>query len=69
MSAIESDGGLLRVPAAAAFLGVSRSKVYLMMDSGELRYVKFGKCRRIPRAELLILIERNMVSRAEHGGE
>ena len=32
MSAIESDGGLLRVPAAAAFLGVSRSKVYLMMD-------------------------------------
>src|SRR6516164_3641094 len=40
--------GLLRVDEAADFLKVSRSKVYQLMDRGELRYAKIGKSRRIP---------------------
>jgi excisionase family DNA binding protein len=40
--------GFATVAEAAAFLGLSRAKVYLLMDSGELAYAKFGKSRRIP---------------------
>lgn len=44
---------LLLSPAeAAAHLSVGRSKVYELMRLGELRSVKIGGCRRIPRAAL-----------------
>jgi excisionase family DNA binding protein len=33
---------------AATFLGLSRSSVYKLMETGELPYAKFGKSRRIP---------------------
>jgi excisionase family DNA binding protein len=46
------DCGFADVATAAAFLGISRSKVYMLMESGELPYAKFGKCRRIPRRAL-----------------
>jgi excisionase family DNA binding protein len=39
---------LVRVTEVAQQLGLSRSKVYQMMDAGELSYVKFGKSRRVP---------------------
>ena len=35
--------GFATVNEAAQFLRVSRAKVYLMMDSGELTYAKFGR--------------------------
>lgn len=54
--------GLIRVPAAAQFLGVCRSKLYSLMDRGELSFVKIGKSRRIAKAELLKLIQRHTVT-------
>lgn len=53
--------GLMRVPEVARFLGLSRSKVYGLMESGDLGYVKIGKSRRVTRVELLRLIERHRV--------
>jgi excisionase family DNA binding protein len=40
--------GFVPVGAAAKFLGISRAKVYQLMDSGDILYAKFGKSRRIP---------------------
>jgi excisionase family DNA binding protein len=52
--------GLERVGPAAAFLGLSRSQVYLLMERGELPFVKLGKCRCIPRRALKELAARNL---------
>jgi excisionase family DNA binding protein len=57
-------GGLMRVREAAAFLGLSRSKLYALMEAGELRFAKIGKSRRIPRTELEKLVERHIVPEA-----
>jgi excisionase family DNA binding protein len=46
------------VDEARRFLRVSRSKVYQMMEDGQLEYLKFGACRRIPGDALLRLVER-----------
>jgi excisionase family DNA binding protein len=40
--------GLATVIDASKFLRIGRSKVYDMMDRGELTYSKIGRCRRIP---------------------
>jgi excisionase family DNA binding protein len=42
------DDGFADVNEAAAYLGLARSSVYKLMDSGALRYAKFGKSRRVP---------------------
>jgi excisionase family DNA binding protein len=55
--------GLLSVKAAAGFLDISRSKLYELMDQGELAYVKIGKSRRIPRQALINLAAGNLVQR------
>ncbi len=52
--------GLLVVSKAADFLGLSRSKIYALMDSGELVYVKLGRARRIPRRALIELAAANL---------
>jgi excisionase family DNA binding protein len=52
--------GLMTVPEAAEYLSISRSKLYEMMDSGELAYVKLGRCRRIQRRELIDLVSRQL---------
>jgi excisionase family DNA binding protein len=65
MTAWSMPDGLVRVAEAARFLGLSRSKLYLMMDSGDLPYVKFGKCRRIPKGELTKLVDRHTVAGRE----
>jgi excisionase family DNA binding protein len=41
--------GLMTVREAAEFLGLSRSTVYELMESGELSFAKIRKSRRIPR--------------------
>jgi excisionase family DNA binding protein len=56
------DGSLHRVTKVAAFLGLSRSKVYAMMDAGQLPFVKFGKSRRIRWSDVQKLIDDNTVS-------
>lgn len=43
---------------AADMLGVSRSLVYRLMRSGELRGVRLGRSRRFSRLELEALVER-----------
>jgi excisionase family DNA binding protein len=47
---------LLSPTEAAAHLSVGRSKVYELMRLGQLRSVKIGGCRRIPRAVLADLV-------------
>ena len=40
--------GLQRITDAAKFLGISRSLVYRLIDSGALPTVRIGRSRRIP---------------------
>lgn len=48
---------LVRVTEVARHLSLSRSKIYLMMDAGELAYVKLGKSRRVPMAAVEKLVQ------------
>jgi excisionase family DNA binding protein len=57
MASVGDQNRLLSLDEAKDFLNVSRSKLYLLMESGELPYVKLGKCRRVRMAALLALIE------------
>lgn len=41
---------------AALVLGVTRATVYNLIDRGELRRFKVGRCARIPVADVLKLI-------------
>ena len=52
---------LLTVGDVARHLAVSRSKVYSVMDRGQLPYVKLGKSRRIRWSDVCELIEHNLV--------
>ena len=54
------EDGLLKVRQAAAFLGISRSTVYVLMNEGQLAYVKLGKSRRIPRRAVVELAAREL---------
>jgi excisionase family DNA binding protein len=47
---------LLTIKQASEKLGVSRSKMYAFINSGQLKCVRPGKRARIPRQELEILI-------------
>src|SRR5262245_44418270 len=47
--------GLWRARQAAEFLGLSRAEIYLMMDRGDLVYVRFGHARRIPKRAVMEL--------------
>ncbi len=47
--------GLLTVQEAAQFLSVPRSKLYELMDHGQLTFVKLARSRRIPRRALIDL--------------
>jgi excisionase family DNA binding protein len=60
-SASVIDEGFLGVGEAARFLQISRSKVYALMDKGDLLYAKFGRCRRIPKKALAEFAERSLV--------
>jgi excisionase family DNA binding protein len=44
---------------AGQMLSLSRSKIYELMHSGELPFIKIGKSRRVLVSDLLKLIERN----------
>lgn len=54
--------GLARVPEATRFLGLGRSKLYELMDAGELPYCKFGKARRIPWRAVRNLAAESIIS-------
>ncbi len=50
---------------AAKTLCIGRSKVYELMQSGELESIHIGSCRRIPADALTALIERLRPARAQ----
>jgi excisionase family DNA binding protein len=56
--------GLQTVGAVAKFLSLSRSKVYQLMEQGELPYVKIGKSRRLRWADVNRLVDQSVVSRS-----
>jgi excisionase family DNA binding protein len=60
---LDTRGRLCRVPEACRYLSLSRSKIYELMDSGVLEYVKIGRARRIPIAAILALVEAHRVAR------
>ena len=51
------------VAEAAKFLGLSRAKLYALMEAQEVTFAKFGKSRRIPRKALFAFAERCIVGR------
>ena len=52
--------GLLTVADAAAFLNLSRTTLYGLMERGALPYVKIGRSRRVPRRALVELAGANL---------
>lgn len=54
---------LIDVQEASHFLSLSRTKLYGLMDKGELEYVKIGRSRRIPISAVYSLIEASRVRR------
>ena len=59
-SAALVEDGLVTVAEAAAFLRLSRSNLYTLMERGELPFVKLGRSRRIPRRALVELAARGL---------
>lgn len=49
---------MVTVPSIAARLAISRSKVYMMIESGELPAFRFGHCLRVMIADLNTYVER-----------
>jgi excisionase family DNA binding protein len=56
--------GFADVHEAAQFLSMSRSSIYKLMESGDLKFGKIGKARRIARRSLREFAERCIVSGA-----
>ncbi len=52
MTAQMHDRLLYRIPEAAEVLGISRSRIYELVRSGDLHGVRVGASLRIPRQEL-----------------
>lgn len=52
--------GLTTVAEAAKFLSLGRSKIYGLMNAGELHFVKLGNSRRIPKRAILDLAKANL---------
>jgi excisionase family DNA binding protein len=55
---------LARVAEVAKYLPLSRSKVYQLMESGGLPYVKIGKSRRVRWPDVMKLIDENTICRS-----
>jgi excisionase family DNA binding protein len=51
------DKLLLTPTEAATALGIGRSKVYELMQTGQLPSVHIGACRRVPRDALTAYLE------------
>ena len=52
--------GLMTVKECAEFLHLSRSKIYELMDAGDLCFAKLGRSRRIPRRAVIELAARQL---------
>ncbi len=58
------DSGLARIDEGCRFLGISRAKLYEIMEKGELPYVKIGRSRRLPRQALKEFAAQRLVGSA-----
>jgi excisionase family DNA binding protein len=56
--------GNFTIHEAVEFSGLSRSALYNAMAAGSLPYVKLGRCRRIPKRALLMLLEGGLITAA-----
>jgi excisionase family DNA binding protein len=52
----------MTIDEVAQFLRIGKSKIYGLMDAGLIRFAKFGKSRRIPRAEVERYAAQSIVS-------
>lgn len=52
--------GLLNVEQACEWTGLSRAKLYQLMEKGELPFVKIGRARRIPKRALIEFAAANL---------
>lgn len=52
--------GLDRVEEGARFLKISRSRLYELMSTGELPFVKIGRSRRIPHRAIVELAVKHL---------
>ena len=52
------DALLLRIPDAAALLGIGRTTLYKLIDEGELAVVRIGRAVRVPIVEVHAFVAR-----------
>jgi excisionase family DNA binding protein len=60
-------GGAVGIPEASTFSGLGRTFLYSLMERGQLRYVKAGKRRLIPRIELTRMLAERLVDPTDAG--
>lgn len=58
-----AENGAISVKEAARLLGVSRSLLYAMMETGKLAYARIGRRRVIPRKAIQEVLAENIVVR------
>jgi len=56
-----SEPLIVTVEHAAQLLGLSRAKLYQLMESGRLDFIKIGSARRIPIDAIRKFIERHRI--------
>jgi excisionase family DNA binding protein len=54
--------GFVSINQAAKFLSLSRGKIYLMLEAGQLSSAKFGRARRIAKRSLLEVANKSIVA-------
>jgi excisionase family DNA binding protein len=50
---LDGHEGFVTVRAAAQYLALAPATLYAIMARGELRYAKFGRSRRVSKADLV----------------
>ena len=53
--------GLLTIEEACKFARISRSRLYELMQGGQLVFLKLGKSRRVPKASLINFLQEYLV--------
>ncbi len=60
---------LVTVQQAADLLGVGRNRIYALMATHEIEWLKLGVSRRITRASLYAYIERQCTAQMQQGAQ
>ncbi len=62
-----NEAALLLAPSdAAQLLGCGRTHLYSLLRKGELRSIRIGRLRRIPRTEVEAYIERQLKEQEDY---